>query len=301
MRPQNPNQEKNVRSKMQSAAIPVFRSKRTIVKRGFLYLAMLLAFTFIYTFLEPFWLETKTIRIADNDIPAVFDQVRIVFLTDIHHGPFFSKSRLRRLVQTVNRLRPDLILLGGDYVHRSPEYIEPCFQELSLLQATYGIYGVLGNHDHWEDPILTRESMQKAGIQNLDNKGIWIEKNGQRIRLGGVGDFLYDTPDIRPALSGLQSDDFLILVTHNPDFFEGQKTDMMDLAFAGHTHGGQVTFFGLWAPLIPSQFGQKYRSGVIQMGNAKLIISHGIGTITPPVRFFARPQIIVATLQAIDN
>jgi predicted MPP superfamily phosphohydrolase len=73
-------------------------------------------------------------------------------------------------------------------------------------------------------------------------------------------------------------------------------TDKIDLVLAGHTHGGQVTFFGLWAPFTSSKFGQKYRTGIVETGRTRVIISNGIGTITPPVRFFARPQIIIIDL-----
>lgn len=220
------------------------------------------------------------------------------FLSDIHHGPFFSEVRLKRLVQRVNNLNPDIIFLGGDYVHRSPKYIEPCFRQLKQLKATHGIYGVLGNHDHWEGAALTQEWMEKAGVRNLDNAGQWVEAKGQQIRVGGVGDYLLGKPDVRPAIQGVSKSGFTILITHNPDVMEELKTDRIDLAFAGHTHGGQVTFCGLWAPLIPSKYGQKYRTGIIETVHTKLIISHGVGTVTPPVRIFARPQIIIAVLKS---
>ncbi|MDO9536337.1 MAG: metallophosphoesterase [Bacillota bacterium] len=252
----------------------------------------------VYVFLEPFRLEEKDIIVVNGDIPRQFENTRIIFLTDIHHGPFFSKSRLRKLVKRVNSLQPDIILLGGDYVHRSPDYIESCFDELKKLEAGFGVYGVLGNHDHWEDGALTIQSMKDAGIHLIDNLARWIEKNGEQIKIGGVGDYLEDIQDINPTIADVKNEDFVVLVTHNPDYVEHLKTDKIDLVFAGHTHGGQVTFLGLWAPIIPSENGQKYRTGIIETDNTKVIVSNGVGTITPPVRFFARPQIIIAHLRS---
>jgi predicted MPP superfamily phosphohydrolase len=258
------------------------------------YIIIIIALLLAYTFIEPYWLKTKTYTIASPEVPASFQKTKIVFLSDIHHGPFFSVKRLRKLVEKVNRLGPDIILLGGDYVHRAPKYIAPCFRELSGLNAPLGVYGVLGNHDYWEDPELTRKCMTEAGIRLIDNRAHWVEKSGKRIKIGGVGDYYYDIQDLEPTIAGTTKEDFVILVTHNPDYVEEISTNKVDLVFAGHTHGGQVTFFGLWAPLIPSQYGQKYRTGLLSIGEMRVIVTNGIGTITPPVRFFARPQIVVA-------
>lgn len=254
----------------------------------------------VYVFLEPFFLEEKYIDIRNPDIPPQFHDTRIVFLSDIHHGPYYSRARLGKLVNRVNRLKPDIILLGGDYVHRSSSYIEPCFTELKKLEASLGVFGVLGNHDHWEDGALTGQCMESAGIHLIDNTAYWLEKNGERIKIGGVGDYLEDIQEIEPTIADVKNEDFVVLVTHNPDYAEDIRTDKIDLVFAGHTHGGQVTFLGLWAPLLPSNYGQKYRTGIIEAVDAKVIVSNGIGTITPPVRFFARPQIIVAYLRNMD-
>lgn len=251
----------------------------------------------MYIFLEPFLLEEKFITYRNQDIPPGFLGGRIVFLTDIHHGPYFSKARLDKLVKRVNKLQPDIILLGGDYVHRNRNYIEPCFKALEKLEAPLGVYGVFGNHDYWAGAELTKRCMGEAGIYQLNNAAYWLKKNGDRIKVGGVGDYYEDIQDLEPTVADAKGDDFVVLVTHNPDYVEEMKTDKVDLVFAGHTHGGQITFFGLWAPILPSKYGQKYRTGVVDTAGLKVIVSNGIGTITPPVRFFARPQVIVVDLQ----
>jgi predicted MPP superfamily phosphohydrolase len=138
--------------------------------------------------------------------------------------------------------------------------------------------------------------MAGAGIRLIDNEAYWLEKNGGRIKVGGVGDYLEDIQDIEPTIADVNKNDFVVLVTHNPDYVEEMGTDKVDLVLAGHNHGGQVTFFGLWAPILPSKYGQKYRTGIVEVDGAKVIVSNGVGTITPPVRFFARPQIIIVDL-----
>lgn len=250
-----------------------------------------------YVLFEPYWIQEKQIVFESADLPAAFDEKKVVYLTDIHHGPFFSLDRVRALEKRVNLMNPDLILLGGDYVHRDPKYIEPCFEALSKLKAPLGVYGVLGNHDHWEGAARCRLAMSGAGVGELDNTGVWLTKGQSRIRLCGVGDMFEDVQNQNVALESATSRDFVIMLSHSPDFFPISDHSKIDLMLSGHTHGGQVTLFGLWAPLIPSKYGQTYRTGVHHEGGSALIVSNGIGTITPPVRFFARPQIMVVTLK----
>lgn len=265
-------------------------------KRIILLLLILASSIGVYSFIEPYWLEEKTYVISDSDIPASFDGTKVVFLTDIHHGPLFSRSRIRNLVDRVNRLRPDIVLLGGDYVEGHPKYIEPCFEELSRLRAAYGVYGVLGNHDHWQGARRTAEEMARAGIKSIDNGAFWVEKGGERIKVGGVGDHCEDVQHLEPTVADVSVDDFVMLVTHSPDYVEEMEMGKVDLAFAGHTHGGQVTFFGLFALKLVTDYGEKYRTGMVSTRGMKTIVSNGIGVTNLPIRFFARPQIVVAVL-----
>lgn len=254
----------------------------------------------IYSLIEPYWLQIKDVTILSKDIPTSFDSLKIVFIADIHHGPFFSRDRVKNLVDKINALKPDIIVLGGDYVHRDKKFIEPCFEELKNLKATIGKYGVLGNHDHWESAELTRQCMKNADINILDDNAMWIDKNGDKIKIGGVGDFTEDKQDLSPTINDVNENNFVILLSHNPDYAEQIKTKMIDLVLSGHTHGGQVTFFGLWAPTIPSKYGQKYRTGIVNTDYTKVLVTNGVGTITPPVRFFARPEIILIHLKKVD-
>lgn len=264
----------------------------------FLIIVLILIVVVIYpVYIEPYWIQIKKIKIDDNDIPDSFKEFKIIFLTDIHHGPYFSINRVKKVVKKVNKLKPDIVLLGGDYVHRDEKYIKPCFNECAKIKAKFGIFGVLGNHDHWENAVLTKESMKSAQISLLDNIGYWIQINNEKIKIGGVGDFWEDKQDISATIDDVFENDFVILVSHNPDYAESIKTKKVDIMLSGHTHGGQVTLFGLYAPVLPSRYAQKYRTGIVENPNIMVIISNGIGTISPPVRFFCRPQIVELILE----
>ena len=257
-----------------------------------------------YGFAETYRLEVKRITVTSPDVPVAFDGTTVVLLTDIHRGWFFSQDRVGRLVARVNALKPDLVVLGGDYVFANTEYEASCFAELAGLQAPLGRFAVLGNHDYGkfgdegeDGPTPAIEAIRDADITLLDNQAVWVDKAGARIRIGGVGDYREDTPQLAPTVEGTSAGDFVLLVSHNPDYAEHLPIGAVDLMLSGHTHGGQVTFFGLWAPYVPSDYGQKYRTGLVRTETTTVVVSNGIGTIFPPIRFFARPQIVVITLR----
>ena len=269
--------------------------KKRWIKR-FLILIISVTIFLTYCYIETRWVKIKKIELVSNDIPDSFVGKKIVFITDIHHGPFFSIERVRKLVKRINKLQPDLILMGGDYVHRESKYIKPIFDEFKELNSKYGIYAVLGNHDHWEDTELTRHMMNRNGIKICDNKSYWVKIGNDSIKIGGVGDLWEDVQSLDSTTHDIEESDFSILISHSPDYLENIQTDLIDFTLSGHTHGGQMTFFGLWAPIIPSEYGQKYRYGLKKNGNMQSYISSGIGTITPPLRFFCRPEIVLIEL-----
>lgn len=272
------------------------KSKKKSNKYIFL---LILAVLFIgYCVLEPHWIRIKEISITSSDIPASFDNKKIIFISDIHHGPYFSVERVIKIVQRINELDPAIVIMGGDYCHREPKYIKPVFDELRKLKSEMGIYAVLGNHDHWEDAELTRRMMSGNGIHICDNRSYWVKSGNDSIKIGGVGDLWEDIQIADSTTKEVRENDFCILVSHNPDYLEDLHTNLVDLTLSGHTHGGQITFFGLWAPKVPSRYGQKYRYGLKEFGKTKSYITSGIGTITPPVRFFCRPEIVVITLKS---
>lgn len=258
---------------------------------------LLILVSLLYSFVEPYLIEEKVIIIEDSDVPDNFVDKKIIFVSDFHLDKFSSSERVADIVARVNRLNPDIIVLGGDYVTDEEEYLAPCFEELSKLKAPLGVYGVTGNHDSVASYRLTVKYMEKAGITPLENTAKWIEVNGEKIKLGGVKTSYGEISDAEPTTDNTEIDDFIILVSHNPDFAEDLHTNRIDLMLSGHTHGGQVTLFGLWAPYIPSDYGQKYLKGIVETNDIKVLVSNGIGTSALPIRFFARPQIDIIILK----
>jgi predicted MPP superfamily phosphohydrolase len=282
---------------VRSRRFPQFRPGLPVYALLLFFLGMLILYAGV---IEPRWLAVHPVIVSSREIPPGFDGTRIVFVADIHRGPYLSQQQLIWLVDRINSLKPDIVILGGDMVYRSPQYIRPCYSALEKIKAPLGRFGVLGNHDHMEGATLSWTCMKLAGFTPLDNHALWIARGQDRIRLGGVGDLWKDTQDIRPTLRNVRQDDYVILVSHNPDYAEQIRTRAIDLVLSGHTHGGQITLFGLWAPHTGSRYGQKYRCGMVKAPFTRVFVSKGVGMAWPPFRFCARPDIVVITLRHSD-
>lgn len=270
--------------------------KRKTNKRIISILLILVAI-FAYSLIEPYWIEEKTTIFESSEVPENFQNLKIVFVSDIHSGPFISQKRIAGFVEQINAQNPDIVVLGGDFIEDEPEYITPCFEELKKLKAKMGIYAVIGNHDAIKSYNKTYKAIKEAGITPIENDARWIEIDGQKIKLGGVTWSDIETPNVEPTTKDASQNDFVILASHVPDFAEELQTDKVDLMLSGHTHGGQVTLFGLFAPYIPSDYGQKYRTGIIKTDKTTVLVSNGLGTSFLPIRFFARPQINIIILK----
>ncbi len=243
-------------------------------------------------------------------LPAAFDGLTVAFLSDTHHGPFVPLEYLAEVVRMTNALRPDIVALGGDYVQRRRKmfvhfgvdhrrYIAPGVSVLADLRAPLGRFAVLGNHDHRTDPGLTRQALADAGFTDLTNTGVWLERpGGARLRIAGVDDCRTGRPRIAPALGDLRENEPCLLLTHNPDYVELIRDPRVDLVLSGHTHGGQVVLPLVGASVLPSRYGQKYRSGLVRGPAARVFVTTGIGTIGLPVRFRCPPEVAFITLRS---
>ena len=254
------------------------------------------AATASYGLYEAGWVEVVRPQLPLPRLPRVFDSLTVAFLTDIHHGPFTSLDYVAAVVRTTLALRPDLIVLGGDYCLKDAKYIAPCFEVLAGLTAPLGVYGVLGNHDYWHGIAETHAGFASAGITELTNAGVWLKRGRDRFRLAGVDDYWMGKVEVGAALGDATAEDACLLLSHNPDVAERLNDPRVGLMLSGHTHGGQVVFPG-GAPFVPSRYGQKYLHGRVQAPHTTVYVSRGLGTTSIPIRFASRPELTLITLK----
>jgi uncharacterized protein len=234
--------------------------------------------------IEPDRLVVNELTVLPPNWPIPLDGLRIAALADLHVGaPHMDLEKVRRLVATTNQTDPDLVVLLGDYVIQGVlggQFVEPVAtaRELKKLQAKYGVYAVLGNHDWWYSAAQVRAALENAGLKVLENEAVALEVQGTRLWLAGLSDHWTGTP-----------------LTHNPDLFP-RIPPRISLTLAGHTHGGQCAFPIVGRPIVPSTFGQRYAYGHIIETARHLVVTSGIGTSILPVRFRVPPEILIIKL-----
>ncbi|MEJ7713780.1 MAG: metallophosphoesterase [Pyrinomonadaceae bacterium] len=131
--------------------------------------------------------------------------------------------------------------LTGDYVSHEREYAAPCAEMMGRLRARFGVYAVLGNHDHWTDAQLVTDLFRAEGIRVLINEGLHFEHAGAAFWLAGVDDTMVGQEDLSLALAGSHEDEMKMLLAHNPVILRRAARAGVDFVLSGHTHGGQVT------------------------------------------------------------
>lgn len=247
---------------------------------------------FLYSLLyEPYTLETVRYTLKNTNLRGL----KIVMATDWHMAPYsFEKKRLHRIIDEINNQNADMVILGGDYVNghkaSSAMPITDIVAAFKKIKSRYGTFAVFGNHDVLYGKSAVIKAFADADIPLLQNSNMSVDTPNGRIYLAGVLDYSEDKPDIAKSLQGTTEP--TILISHSPDVFPKVKQPI-DLMLSGHTHGGQVVFPLIGALLVPSDYGQKYRYGLINENGNTLIVSKGLGTSLLPIRFNCKPEIVV--------
>lgn len=233
------------------------------------------------------------------DLPAAFDGFRIAFATDFHYESKFDSKRLPSLVQALQSLQADVLLLGGDYRGRNGGDVNTLFTALSSVKTPYGTYAVMGNHERGVNDSLVRAAMQATGVKLLEHRVDTLLKNDERLLICGIRNpFDLVRNGISPTLQ-LQSHDFVVMLTHTPDYVEDVDVSNTDLALAGHTHGGQVSLFKRWTPAHFSKYGNRFLTGLkYNSQGIPVIISNGLGTSRKDVRLFTPSEVVLVVLHA---
>lgn len=245
---------------------------------------------------EPFRLTVEHHQIRLRRLPRELDGFRIVQLSDLHHSPFTSREQIERAIETANSLQPDIVALTGDYVSKEREYAAPCAELLGALTAKHGVFGVLGNHDHWTDAALITDLFRAEGITMLVNQGMRFEKNGSAFWLAGVDDTMVGLEDLPLALAGSSEHEFKLLLAHNPIILRKAARAGVDLVLSGHTHGGQVSLRS--EHNASGRPRRRLLKGLARQGETQIYVTRGLGTVVLPVRFGCPPEVSLLELRS---
>ncbi len=254
---------------------------------------------------EPSWMEVKHVRLRLPRLPKDFSGLRIAQLSDIHIGPWMMLNRVQEILDVVTAQSPDVLALTGDFVlaygRMTRSYMDQLAQMAQLLRRVSDdlpVVAVLGNHDHLYNPGQVRAALERGGAHVLMNSVYTLARGTARFHLAGIDDFYRGNPDLNAVLAAFPPDECAVLLAHEPDFADiSAETGRFDLQISGHSHGGQVVLPFIGPPILP-KYGEKYFSGLYQVGKMFQYTNRGVGMTFPAVRFNCRPEMTVFTLES---
>jgi hypothetical protein len=212
-------------------------------------------------------------------------------LTDIHRSAWVSDQDVAAAVSALMAERPDLIVLGGDYITRADRrYMGPVAEALSPLRAPHGVFGILGNHD---DELMMPAELARHGVEMLRDARTHLIINGQGLDIVGIRYWSRRPADLAALVHGATSPVFLL--AHDPRRLGAAAALNIPLVLSGHTHGGQIVLPGLGA-IAAQRF--PVVAGVGRRGRATMFVSRGVGTVYVPVRLNCPPEVAILTLRS---
>ena len=279
-----------------------------------IFLIIVLLFA-LYMFKTSRDLKVRYIDLEFEDLPKSFDNIKVALASDIHSGLYVPTSHIKKMSYMIMTNKPDIILFVGDYIYSAPRWfryynkknIIKLNEGIKDLNAPLGKYAVMGNHDNYESKIDISNTFYSNNFKMLDNNIIFItNENKEYISIGGIGDFLTDEVKFDLAIKNVKTNDFNILLSHEPMFplkiaqKEGYNK-FIDFFVAGHTHGLQISF----VPMSLFERLNKNRNyplttiyGNMKSENMKIYITSGVGAVLLPFRLFAYPEIVIVNLRS---
>ncbi len=257
-------------------------------------------------------LNVRQVTIEFDDLPKAFDGYRIAQFTDVHLGSMKDELMLRA-VTAIDDMRPDLIVFTGDIQNMGPDELPRFAQTLKRLKAKDGVLSVLGNHDYsryvnvspdeaLRNERMTRDFETSVGWQLLLNDNRIVRRGSDSIVIaGGENDGRPPFPakaDLKKAMRGIHAKSFVVMLQHDPSAWRRHILPLTNaqLTLSGHTHGGQISLFGL----RPTELVGKEDDGLYVEGKRKLFVSTGLGGFIP-FRFYMNPEVVEITLKKTNK
>lgn len=257
--------------------------------------------------------KVHTVDIPLPHLPPALDGLTVLQLSDLHAGSFFSERPMLDAADIIKSLKPDLITITGDYVNNNDAELERILPALNALEAPLGVYGCLGNHDHYANTQAVADRLKHTPVRLLVNEHETITIDGANLHVLGTDNtgFNQNYADLNKAKSGIQTqgkgDEIKVLLAHDPTFWDAHVRPAhpdIDLMLCGHTHGGQVGVEMGPVRFSLARIAYPRWAGLYQENRAQnpsvdqfLYVNRGLGTVGPPIRFGVRPEITLLTLR----
>ena len=253
-------------------------------------------------------IQVSTVNYSKDNLPPQLKNFRIVFVSDIHADRYTGPPRLQKFINDINNAHPDLVLIGGDLISSSPEYIDTAAEYIGKIKANYGVYSCVGDHENWafrrnpqKSINVIENALKKYNVQMVDDNQRLVNVNGNKIKITFITD-TYVEHASKSLLDSLTADSasygLKILLVHQPheNVAERAAKTGYDLMLAGHTHGGQITFLFPFKNLSPTMLEIKYVRGDFFFGKMLLIVTRGLGMSLVPMRLNSTPEVSIINL-----
>ena len=252
-------------------------------------------------------IHVSEIRFVDAKLSGELNGFKILLISDLQADRYTDEKRLGKFIDKANELKPDLILIAGDMITGSPNYIQTSAKIASRLNSEYGVYSCVGDHDNWAYRSDTRRSLReiksafaKVGIPILDDANIFIPVGSSKIMITALSNTYVKRAEeaIIDSLTKSAEADLKIFLTHQPreSLMRKAADANYDMYLSGHTHGGPLTFFFPFYNLSPTLLETKYVRGYFQFDGMLVYVSRGLGMSIAPLRYNSTPEITIITL-----
>ena len=290
--------------------LPIYKKFREKLRRGEAKFVLALAIFFIIyiparALYDYYTVSIRITEYKNASLPDTFNNFKLVLISDIHADEFTNDARLERFVKKINSTNPDLVLIGGDFITSTPNYIETAATYVGKIKSKYGVYSCVGDHDNWayrndvsKSLKEITQALQRHNVEMINNEQRTINVNGAKISIAFITNTyvekINETRFDNVVAGGLPGD-LKILLVHQPSNFlvEKAKENNFNLLLAGHTHGGQVTFLFPFKNLSPTLIETKYVRGDFHFGNLLMVVTRGLGMSLVPLRYNSTPEVTV--------
>jgi hypothetical protein len=253
--------------------------------------------------------EVRSVDYKKKNLPKDLEGFKVAFISDVQADRYTDEKRLKRYIDKINASKPDLVLIAGDVITSTPDYITTAAKYIGMIKSTYGTYSCVGDHDNWayrrdyarslRDVI---KSLNDFNVEMFDNKLHFIKTDSSQVGVTFITNtYVSDVPEATlKNLSSSNNADFKIFLTHQPQEFliNSAVKNNYDLFLAGHTHGGQITLLFPFIRLTPTIFETHYIKGNFNFGKTLAIICGGLGMSLAPIRYNSTPEIVIITLRS---
>jgi uncharacterized protein len=252
--------------------------------------------------------ELTSVEYKKENLSPALNGFKLVFISDVQADRYTDEKRLQKYVDLVNQQNADMVLIAGDVITSTPDYIKTAAKYIGKIKSKYGTYSCIGDHDNWayrQDNLRSLHEIKRAlednKVEMLDNEIKYFDIDSSRIGITFITNTYVShiSETTLRNISASNKSDFKIFLTHQPLEFliNSAINNKYNLFLAGHTHGGQITLLFPFVQLTPTLVETKYIKGNFYFNKTLAIVSGGLGMSLAPVRYNSTPEVVAITLK----